>query len=324
MVKTKVSLEAQIDASIKSNNTAQITGPVLNTILKGMSSTLYGSVFLFPADASLNAEEDKGKLLMNDGSGTAKVYQLSEALPEQNGRFVFKINDLNDLSDNSAIEIESSTSEVVFTRIMWRGGIIPETTLAELQLIKNYIDGQSTLAFLTTSIVSGKLVLQENMFSSVLIKTKDFPFGALFVDTPSRPAISPAPSAFPLGVLLGIDGGNAIISSNQVEKFLLDGSFNVNNGLFNNLTDVDFENIEDLSNAMQHIIVPSNNGKVKPINAADLNFDNDFLKTFKYHFVGIALASDDETVTVMNINQISFVVSFLVRMAQKGLIGNEI
>lgn len=322
MAKTKQNLESEIDDQIKENGNAEITGPVLNTVLRSMTDTLFGSTFLYPADVSLDVNNDIGKLLMNDGSGTAKVYQLSPATTEQLGRFVLRLEDLNDLNNSSAIEIDGLNTDEYFDRPTWRNGNTPTTPLEELELIQDYIDGNTNLAHLTTSIVDDELVLEENTFDSTRFKMKDFPFGALFVDTVSRPALPAAPTAFPLGKLCGIDGSNAIVSCNSTETYLLEGSFSVNNGLFNYETDIDFETVESVADVATHIIIPASDGKVKPINLNDFSFDESFLKSFRHHFVGLAIASTANTVTVIGMTYVSFIAGFAFRLFQRGFIGN--
>lgn len=317
MAKSKESLLAEIDANITANGNAEITGPVLNTVLKSVTGNITGGFFVFPKDVSLG-ESDLGKIVMNDGSGTAKVYQLSAAVAEQLGRWVLVLSDIGDLNDKSMVKINSENYSSHFDRITWRNGNTPTTALDELTLIKDYIDADTNLSFLTTTFVDDELVIEENTYSATEIKLTDFSEES-YIDTTSRPALPAAPTAFPLGKLIGIDGDNALISSNAVESYALEGSLTVDNSLFNSNTDIDLVDILDLIPGFaSHIIVPTDNGKAKALDVNDFDFSESFLRTVRHQFLGLAIASTSNTVTVST-NYFSFIFNLFVKIKTKDI-----
>lgn len=322
MAKTKDGLTAEIDAVITANGTGDITGPVLNAVLKSMVGSLSGGYFLYPAHASLS-ESDIGKVVMNDGSGEAKVYQLGAATTEQTGRYILRLEDLDDLSDDSALRIDSLTYGDDISRATWRNGNTPTTALEELELIKDYLDGNPSFSNLNTSIVDDELIIEEDTYNYTQIETMDFPFMSLEVDTISRPALPAAPTAFPLGKLIGLDGANAIISSVQVETYTLEGTATLNNSFYNNATDIDFTNIEDLVEVAKFLAVPTSDGKVKQFDVNDLNFDKTIKVSLRHHFLGLIVGSTSSTITVINMNSLSFILNFITRLAGKGLLGSN-
>lgn len=320
MAKTIQNLVSEVDASITSNHNAEITGPILNGVLKSLVGNL-SNYFLFPLETGVTTG-DIGKLMMNDGSGTAKVYQLSAATAEQKGRFVLKLEDLNDLGSDSMITIFSLNYDVSFNRSTWRNGSTPSTALEELQLIKAYIDANTEMDNLITSIVSGELVIVEDEYDLTQIELANFPGFSLFIDTVSRPALPATPTAFPIGKLIGIDGTNGLISTNAVETYLLDGTATINHTLFNNDTDIDFNDVNDLTALAGMLVVPSGDGKVKSLDPSEINFDETFISSFRHHIVGLALSSTSNSITVANTNHLSFLGHILKRIAAKGIFSN--
>ncbi|HLP33581.1 MAG TPA: hypothetical protein VK202_08920, partial [Bacteroidia bacterium] len=275
--------------------------------------------FLFPKDAGVTSG-DIGKLMMNDGSGTAKVYQLSPATDPQKGKWVITMEDIGDLSDESEIYIDSVTFSQSFTRVDWRDGATPTTVAEELGLIKDYIDDNAPFnANLTATLVGDVLTIEEIAYDGTQIQFDHFETNeGLYIDTVSRPALPAAPTAFPLGKLIGIDGSNAIISSNLVETYTLEGSLTIPHDKLNFETDLDFLGMEDLWELIEgFLIVPDADGKVKAVNADDFNFDNYFFSTYRHHFLGIAIYTASSSVTVYNLTGISALISMYVRIQRK-------
>lgn len=317
--KSKQTLLNEIDAAITSNGTGAITGPVLNTVLKSLTGSLAGGYFTFPKDISLTTA-DIGKVVMNDGSGTAKVYQLSPALPEQLGRWVIHLNDLNEIESWANFNIDSNNGSVHFDKDDWRNGTTPTTVNEELDLIKTYIDGDPSLSlFLSVTVTGDEMEIEETTYSTTVIELDGFADSTYYCDKPSRGALPAAPTAFPLGKLVGIDGSNALISNAPVETYLTDTAITIDYDLFNNNTPVDMSSgIQGVFETYQIlIIIPDSNGKVKSLDTADWALDSSFPASIRQHFIGIAIAADANSVTVINSNWASLVLNVIVKVMAK-------
>lgn len=262
--------------------------------------------FKFPKNIDLSAN-DIGKLVMNDGDGTAKVYQLADALPEQTGKFIITIENLADLSDESEIEINTADFSVTFDRQDWRDGATPADVEEELELIRDYILDIPALANLVLSIVTGTLVLEETAMESTRIELDGFPrFGSLIVERVSRPISPIAATGFPLGKLMAIDGDNAIISSETVQAFTLESAFTVNNEIFNSSYHFNLDSETDFAAVLNNLIIPAADGKVKPLGLTPDLVDRDFLTTYRNQFVGIAISTTGMEVNVMKISNLTY------------------
>jgi hypothetical protein len=320
MAKTIQNLLDEVDANITANNNNEITGPILNGVLKNIARNT-NNYFLFPKDSGVTSG-DIGKLMMNDGSGTAKVYQLSPATDPQKGKWVVTMDDIGDLSDESEIYIDSLTYSQSFTRVDWRDGATPTTVAEELGLIKDYIDDNAPFnTNLTATLVGDVLTIEEIAYDGTQIQFDYFETDeGLYIDTVSRPALPAAPTAFPLGKLIGIDGESTIISSNPVETYTLEGSLTIPHEQMNFETDIDFVGMASLFDLIEgFIIVPDSDGKVKHINCDDFNFSNYFFSTYRHHILGVAIYAAGSNVTVYNINGLSVLISMLVRIQRKTL-----
>lgn len=315
--KSKQSLFNEIDAAITSNGTGAITGPILNTVLKSLTGSLAGGYYSYPKDLSLTSA-DIGKVVMNDGSGTAKVYQLSPAVPEQLGRWIIHLENLSDTTNDSYIEISSDTYYVFITRTMWRDGNIPADAEQEMELIQNYIESDTNLSFLSLSLTGGQLTIEENTYSATRIRVYDFEDDTYYVDVAPHGPLPAAPTAFPLGKLVGLESDTALISNSFVETYLTDGTITLNNNLYNNNTQIDTSNLETLLETYQTlVIVPTSNGKVKSFDVHDLTFDDTLLASIRQHFIGIAVAADANSVTVVNANYASLIINLLAKIYAK-------
>lgn len=303
-----------------------------NNVLAGIGDSDAGgtpsgsskSSFVFPKHADLSAN-DIGKLVMNDGDGLAKVSQVADALPEQLGKYIIKLTDPVDLTVDSAVRITTGGDEVYFDRSTWRNGNTPTDALAELNLIKDYIDANPILvANFTTSIVDDELVLDEIAMLSSEIELSDWPDFSLKIVATSQP-ISPAASVgFSLGKLLGIDGDKAIISSELVETYTLESAFSVSHELFNSGFELDIASGVDFTQLTDHIMIPAANGKVKPSELAYNDMvDSQFFNIYRNQFVGIAINTSGMEVTVMRMSYLSFLTHGLRRMGKKGVLGGD-
>jgi len=290
----------------------------------GSGSSTVASTFRFPRHADLS-NNDAGKLVMNNGDGLAKVYQLDGPTDEQLGSFILKLEDMADLTDSSSIIVESALGEVEFDRVEWRDGNTPADEAGELALIKDFIDNDGTLStFLTATIDSGTLVIAETTMHSTIISLNGWPLYSLEVAVTSQPAAAAAPAGFPLGRLVGIEGDHAIISSAMVETYTLEGAFAVDNSIFNSGHDFDLASDADLAVVMKHVMVPAANGKVAPLAlTAGEVLDRDFFNTYRHQFVGVAIHASGTEVTVMRLSYLSFLSHGLRRMYKKGFFGHE-
>ncbi|MCG3165558.1 MAG: hypothetical protein POELPBGB_01326 [Bacteroidia bacterium] len=272
----------------------------------GNPSTNMVGKFLFPKHADLSAN-DVGKLVMNDGDGLAKVYQLADALPEQTGKFIISIEDLGDLTDNSEIEINTATFSIIFDRPDWRGVETPTTVIEELELIRDYILTITELANLTPTVVDDTLVLEETAMESTRIELDGFPlFGSLVIERVSRPESPIAAVGFPLGKLLAIQGDNAIISSETVQTFTLESAYTVNNDMFNSSYEFNLDSEADFAAVLNNLIIPAADGKVKPLGLTPDIIGRDFLTTYRNQFVGIAISTSGMEVNVMKISNLTY------------------
>src|SRR6186713_3232648 len=115
MFKTQQQLNTEIDGVFTANGVGSITGTNANAVLKSIAGSP-GNYFAMPKDASVTSA-DIGKLMMNDGSGTAKVYQYSSSTSEQLGRWEIKITDLEDTDSDTEFEIRTLETRVFFNRV---------------------------------------------------------------------------------------------------------------------------------------------------------------------------------------------------------------
>lgn len=325
MTKTKDTLIAQINNLIKANNNNEITGVILNGVLREMTNSLSTPYFLFPKHDSVS-ESDIGKIVMNDGSGTAKVYTYAPATTEQLGEWKITIDDLNDLSDDSELEIISEAFEGTFNRVTWRNGNTPTTITEELEFVRDYINNNPILTtFLSASVSGDELTIEETTFQATKIKKEGFPLGALVVVSVSQPALPAAPTSFPLGKLIGIEGNNAIISSKTVETYQLDAPITFNNNFFNIIGNVPYTNPQELIEEIFKLaIIPSSNGSarqltssdIQPLNGAEASFD----LVFRHQFLGIAIATSGNSVTVYDLKQFSVLLGVFLNLARHSVV----
>lgn len=274
----------------------------------GSTGSLPGapSQFRFPKHENLSAL-DVGKLVMNDGDGLAKVYELSDALAEQTGRFIIKLADIGDLTDASTITIETSSVSFTWDRPTWRNGASPSDAEDELDALAAFISAEGALSNLTATVVSGELVIEETAVESTRIELSGWPlFDSLVVERVSRPASPIAAAGFPLGKLLAIDGDEAIISGELVQTYTLESPITINNEIFNSGYEFNLNTVSDFSDVFGNIIVPADSGKVKPLGLTPSDITRDFWTTYRNQFVGIAISTDDLEVTVMKISYMSY------------------
>ena len=325
MTKTKDAIITQINNLIKANNNNEITGVILNGVLREMTNSLSTPYFLFPKHDSVS-ESDIGKIAMNDGSGTAKVYAYSPATIEQLGKWEITLDDIIDLFDNSKIEINSNAFSTNINRATWRNGNTPTTVTEELELLRDYINGNPMLVpFLSVSVSGDKLTIDETTFQATEITSNGFPKNALEAINTSLPPLPAAPTAFPLGKLLGIEVSNVIISSRSVETFTLDSPLTLNNAFFNTVNNVAYPDVQTLlTELLKFAIVPSANGYARALSDNDIQPLNGvsapFKLVFRHQFLGIAIATAGNNVTVYDLKQFSLLIGVLLNLSRRSVI----
>jgi hypothetical protein len=326
MTKTKDAIITQINNLIKANNNNEITGVILNGVLREMTNSLSTPYFLFPKHDSVS-ESDIGKIVMNDGLGTAKVYAYAPVTTEQLGEWKITLSDINDLTDDSELEIISNTFNTTINRVTWRNGNTPTTVTEELELLRDYINSMMPIpvAFLSASVSGDELTIEETTFHATKIKKDGFPLGALVVVSVSQPALPAAPTSFPLGKLIGIEGSNAIISNKTVETYQLDAPITFNNNFFNIVGNIPYTNPQELIGELFKLaIIPSSNGNarqltasdIQPLNGAEASFD----LVFRHQFLGIAIATSGNSVTVYDLKHFSLLLGVFLNLARHSVV----
>jgi hypothetical protein len=302
-------------------------------VLKGLeAATASGSTtttgtrgtFTYPKHSTLSAA-DIGKLLMNDGDGLAKVYQLAPPTTQQLGKFVITLPSLDGLFLNSAIEIETSGgSNHHLERFNWLNATTPATVAEELALIKAYIESRTDLANLTVTIDGNNLVLQEIAVNYTTVQLKSFAQGTIQTEVASCPALPAAPTAFPLGKLVGIENGMAVISSENVETFDLEGTVEIDNSLFDSSFNllIDPTSQADALQVMKNIIVPAANGKVKALALQPEDLQEFFVK-FRTQLLGVAITAGNGQVKVIRGGTASYFVQLVVKLKNSGVFDND-
>ena len=322
MAIAKDALIAQINNLIKANGAQQITGPILNGILREMTNSLTSPYFLFPKHSTLSTN-DIGKVVMNDGSNTAKVYAYSPATFKQNGKWTITLSSLDDLNDQSQLNISNQRSGMTVNREEWRQGLIPETVSEELNMMGKYISGK--IEFSLSHNISGNMItFIEKVFNTTTIRQNNFPDGALQVITPSAPALPAAPTAFPLGKLIGIDGNNAMISSNSVETYTVEGSITLNPSFFSSIGNINTSDPDKLyEEMMQFIIIPAEGGGARALKKTDIQPAGDdkmSLENIRQQFLGVAIEASGGFVKVYDLKQFSLIASVFLNLVRKDVI----
>lgn len=222
MASTKETLMAQMAAQITSNGNNEITGAVLRGVLESMAHTLHGSHFTYKAHSSLTPA-DIGLLVMNDGFGEAKRYAYRPPSDEVLGQWRLTLEVQNDL-ENARLVIDSEEGNFEIDRDTWRDSSTPANEEEELEAIRDHINGHSELSlFLSASMDDGDLLITESAYHDTVISISGKQ-DLLTVEVASVPRLPAMGTAFPLGVLIGLDGDSAIISHGMVETYPLEGA----------------------------------------------------------------------------------------------------
>ena len=341
MVLTKDDLIASINSIVRANGVAAINGPAMNGVLNNMTNTLYGSYFLYPHKSL--TDSDVGKIVMPDGSGNATVYQLSSAQAQQTGTFVLNVKDQNSFGPSSSLEISNKNGKFVVTQNMLlqiapqsspppTGGgsgsgviMMPIQSVDDLfyRLISAFNSMGLTGYTFTNQSAVNNLTIQEQVYQCTYIKANSIDSGnnnpSINVVQDSLPALAPAPTVYPLGKLIGIDGNQAMISSTAVESYELAGPLTMVNSLFDYQQDIPFSQSSGES-VLTNIIMPWANGQAMPFDLTKFDLDSSTIKELRHQFIGIAIGVSGTTVTVYNIPYVSIVLSVVLRLAKGGII----
>ena len=344
MAKTQQEILSEIQSSIVSNSVGAITGSILNGILTDITRSLNGSTFLFPIQLDGSVGNcDIGSLMMNDGSGYAKVYQLSPAQAEQTGVWTLTIDSIDSFDNNTSISIKTSSDGYDYSRsdwAYWPGS--PEATNVAMELTNlcRFLQGQPPLNYLTFSYPGegNVLTIRENSFQSTTIYVSNMGNFPLRIIQDSQSALPPAPTSFPLGKLLEIVDNHALISADIIQTYALQqltpnanteangitaGNFSVLNNLYSYNADIPLYSNQDAYNFAGQIIVPAANGMVSPFDITQfINNSNKASFTFQFReqFLGIALSATATTVTVYQVPYLSLLGSIVLRLVKQGII----
>ncbi|MBS1611292.1 MAG: hypothetical protein JST49_00565 [Bacteroidetes bacterium] len=321
MDRSKEELVQNLNEVIKANGIGEITGPILNSMLNSMITTLHGTHYLHPLHDSV-VSSDVGKLMMKDReNGTAKVYNLSAVRNEQMGKWKIKI--LSNSPDlNGLLKIETRNNNWEIHRNQWlNGGSPPPTISAELIALRMYLVNTVGLSDYSYNIIGDTLFIDELIFRTSTFFFDNSEFVELTILQESLPYADAAPTSYPLGKLVGITEGNmGMISCAPVDTYKLAGSVDLFNEIF------DYESILQLNintgfRLAGNIVIPHEDGKVIAFDVDMLgDIDNTKFQTiFRHHFVGLAIHATADTVTVLNLSQYSLILSVIVRIAKGGL-----
>ena len=290
----------------------------MDGILKtfGLSADKFSHGFYtFPND-TMNPvlSTDVGFLAMNDGSGTAKLYKVAPPVPAVLGQWTIQINPANsgglnldtyNSGNSSNINIKKYSGGSYYQdRNGWTGGTVPTTTV-ELTQLKTLIDGFISTHSLTlsTSLVGDTLTITETSYTGFQITMGNTSSGIFTEVQKSLPLIE-APTAFPLGKIVGLKGSDVLISSEYVETYTLDSAVTVDYTTVNtaNYTSYDLTNPTAITNLAKLLVVPADAGKVKLFDMSQYNVDQSMLYALRDQLLGLVLKVNGTEVTVLHFN----------------------
>lgn len=272
--------------------------------------------YTFPNDTMFPVTTtDIGKLAMNDGSGTAKVYKVAPAAPAVLGSWTIQINPANagglDLdtfnsSNSSYINIKKySGGSYSENRNGWTGGTVPATSV-ELTQLKTVIDGFISAHSLTlsTALSGDTLTITETSYTGFIITMGNTSNGIFTVVQKSLPPLIEAPTAFPLGKIVGLKGTDVLISSQYVETYTLDAAVTIDYSTVNtvNYASYDLSNPTAITNLAKLLVVPSDAGKVKLFDMSQYTVDQSLLYAMRDQLLGLVLKINGTEVTVLHFN----------------------
>ena len=268
--------------------------------------------FTFPNDTQHPIlQGDVGKLAMNDGSGTAKVYKLSDPVPPKPGDWQITLdsNTYPGLSTESILSIKNTNSTVYdISQTAWRNGTSPTTNIDELVCIKDSIDTLIAAHGLSlkTELPSGSSVLtiKETVYAGTNISMQKVAEGTLQTLQSSLPPLLEAGTAFPLGKVVGLKGSDVLISNAYIETYTIAAGQSIVNTGFNSnaLYTLDLRDNTILADLIKIVAIPGANGTVRSLPMDTFGFDQNTTYVFRDQLMGLILAVNGTEATVMHIN----------------------
>jgi len=321
MASTKENLLAQVTAQITSNGNNEITGAVLRSVMESMAHTLHGANFAYKAHPSLTPA-DIGLLVMNNGSGEAVRYAYRPPSDEVPGQWRLTL-EVQDHLVNTRLVIDSGEGYFEIDRDTWRDSSTPANEEEELEAIRDYINNHSELStFLSASMDGDDLLITEQGYNDTEVRLSG-KSDLLTVEVASVPRLPAMGTAFPLGLLIGLEGDTAIIAHGMVETYPLEGSITIEHQFYDTMGSLDLSDPESLlmETLAPMLVVPASNGKVKALNLDDLTVDSDPFtpKHFRTQILGIALAVKTGSVTVLNARMFSPFIGLGIRLYAGGM-----
>ena len=287
-------------------------GVTASTLWAGASGTGVGSYYSFPNDPTTPVlPADIGKIAMNDGSGTAKLYALSAATGAVAGSWTIQLDSSiqASLNSNSSVTITQLTNTTTtIYRSSWLTAPLP-TIPAELAMIKAALDALGLNINVTNNGVD-TVTITESGYQGYAV-TANLPANSFSVVHLSTPASPVSASAFPLGKILDVQGtgsnSTVLISANMIETYTLTSATTIDPNVFNtsNYGSYDFRDPTTFDAITHLIAIPDAGGTVTTFDASRYTFDFSFLYTLRDQFLGIILNVSGTTVTVLNLNGIS-------------------
>jgi hypothetical protein len=304
-------------------------GVAASTLWAGPNGTGVDSYFAFPNDTGPLAftSGDIGKLAMNDGSGTAKIYTNSPATTAVAGEWTIDFSTIWS-SGQMGMNLNFTTSNGNFSisESSWRtsppGSGIDEITMITASLvtaIANYNSNNTPSISLTPTPSNGgaTLTITEGTYQGINIMANNFPTDTFTVTHLSIPASPVAPTAFPLGKVIGIQGGDVLISAAMVQTYTQSGTFTVDQSIYNtaNYGSYDFSLTSTPIDIFKIIAVPADNGTVTSFDFSLYTMNNSTLYALRHQFVGIILGVNGGNVTVLQLNGCSPIVNMVFKIA---------
>ena len=278
--------------------------------------------FTFPNDTMYPVMPgDVGKLAMNDGSGTAKVYALSSPVASQAGKWQVQLNSSNWVGiDLSSINLDKVDNTSYFLdRNSWTGGVAPVSPALELTQIKTAIDALGT--GLTTSISGDILTIEELPgYIGWRIAFNKISPGIFTVLKRSLPPCPAAPTAFPLGKIVGVKGADVLISSEYVETYTLSSPIIVDNSNLDTLDyhSFDFSNSSTVLHLAKSLATPDSGGTVAPLDLSVYHLDSSLGYAMRHQIVGLIIKADGTTATVLNLGAASPIFNLVIKIMYSG------
>jgi hypothetical protein len=318
------SLLTQIAAIAQSTNSGGGSNGGSTGAGGGSNTTSTGGTFKFKKHASLTSA-DINKILMNDGDGLAKVYAWSPMVPGVKGEWKISLASLDDWS-NPTLDIRVEDELYSYSQSQWRAGTTdPVATVGEeLLLLQTFLQSKTELQHLTFSIEGGVLLVKEQTIKQTRLEASGMPAYSITTAAESKVELPKAPTAFALGRLIAIDGNYAVISNEQIETYTIEPgkTIAIDDQLFNSAFALNVDNVADINSMLAHIVVPGPSGYVQSLERTWAELENDKYKNVRDQLLGLAIASENNTVTVVKLPFASIVAHLVNKIKQEDSLDN--